>query len=138
MDYKDMMDNVLEVYNQYTIVQGVVDISPINGLLGPNGKNLYYITNINDYYTIIGKGIDEDILGALHYHECDVEIDGEYSFKAVLKWEEGEYDEYNGPYSISYLYIDYIEFNFQQTFKEREREQKINDILITEFENLFF
>jgi predicted SprT family Zn-dependent metalloprotease len=68
---------------------------------------------------------------------CDVDKDGEYEFKAVLKWVPGEYDERGCSTMRDYLEVEHIEFNLIQTFQQRERQSKLDEILSKELEDIF-
>jgi hypothetical protein len=82
----------------------------------------------------MGRGDNESILECIREWDCDVDKEGEYEFKAILKYQKGDYSTGES----GYWEVQHIEFNFIQTFLEREREWKLNEILSSDFEKLFF
>jgi len=128
-DWKDLMDYVFELDEEVAVVIGCSDIDHKEGYSSLYFKDL----TVDSFWKVIGRGDNELILrDALEHWECDVDKEGEYEFKAILKY-------YKGDYSVGesgYWEIQHIEYKFIQTFLERERESKLNEIL--DFDNLFF
>ena len=134
MDYKELIEDIKDLSKTITIIEGVVDV-----FFDKNG-NFYHIKDVkNSYWVIIGNTPEEDIENCLMeylrddiiFDESGLDGEGEYHFEAVLKYDQGD------DYSRGYWYIDYIEFHFQQTFLEREREKKLLELLDNSFDNLF-
>jgi hypothetical protein len=127
-DWKDLMDYVFELDEEIAVIIGCSDIYHKEGYSSLYFKDL----TIDSFWKVIGRGDNESILqDALQHWECDVHSEGEYEFKAILKY-------YKGDYSVGemgYWEIQHIEYNFIQTFLEREREFKLDTIL--DFDNLF-
>ena len=126
--WKDIMDYVFELEEEIAVIIGCSDISHKDGYSSLYFKDL----TVDSFWTVIGRGDNELILrDALEHWECDVDKEGEYEFKAILKY-------YKGDYSVGesgHWEIEHIEFNFIQTFLERQRESKLNEIF--DFDNLF-
>ncbi len=128
-DWKDLMDYVFELDEEIAVIIGRSDISHKDGYSSLYFKDLA----VDSFWTVIGRGDNELILrDALEHWECDVDKEGEYEFKAILKY-------YKGDYSVGesgYWEITHIEYKFIQTFLERERESKLEKIF-DDFDNLF-
>lgn len=139
MDYKQILEDILELDERITIIRGFGDviIDPLKArTLGYLPDELIFKDFKSDsYWVILGRGTDEMIIETMSEVVCEVEREGEYEFKAVLKWIPGEYDERGRCIMRDYLELEHIEFHFIQTFLEREREGKISDLL--DFDNLF-
>ena len=132
MDYKQILEDVLEIQESITVIIGYADITN-------NAAYHYYFKDLTNesFWIVIGRGDDNPILESLNELQCDVDMEGEYEFKAVLKHIPGDYDEYGRCTMRDYLEIEHIEFNFIQTFKERERESKLSKILSKDLEDIF-
>ena len=132
MDYKQILEDVLELDERIVVVVGHADITN-------HAAYHYYFKDLTSesFWRVIGRGDDNPILESLNEWQCDVDTEGEYEFKAVLRWESADYDEYGRCTMSSYLEVEHIEFNFIQTFKERERESKLNEIFNDKLEDLF-
>lgn len=143
MDYKQILEDVLELDERITIIRGFGDIiidDYLNvPLLNNNSKfsTKFRDFNKNNYWILLGRGTDEMIVETMSEIGCDVDREGEYEFKAVLKWVPGDYDERDCPTIRDYLEVEHIEFDFIQTFQQRERQEKLNLVLSKELEDLF-
>lgn len=141
MDYKQILEDVLELDESITIIKGFSDIITIpdpNKKIGffPEEK-IFKDFNKDSFWVVMGRGGEDLIIESMSDFSCNVDKEGEYEFKAVLRWIPGEYDEYGRCTMRDYLEVEHIEFNFIQTFQQRERESKLNEILTNEFDNLF-
>ncbi len=126
-NWKDLMDEIIEIDESISVIIGVSDISHKEGHSGLYFNNL----TEDNFWKVIGRGDNELIIQDILEWECDVDKEGEYEFKAILKY-------YRGDYSVGesgYWEIQHIEFQFIQTFLERERHSKLDRIF--EFDNLF-
>lgn len=109
--YKDLIEDIIDIDKELNIVFGSVDIKD---------KQLVINKDYSYHYSVIGRGDESTILEAFENYEVELE-DGEYEFKAVLKW-------YSEDYHQNYLRVEYIEFNFIQTFLQRERQIKLESL----------
>jgi hypothetical protein len=139
MDYKQILEDVLEIEESITVIIGYADIIGYSDITNNTTYNYYFKDDLTNesFWRVIGRGDDDLILESLQEFQCEVDMEGEYEFKSVLKWIPGDYDEYGRCTMRDYLEIEHIEFNFIQTFQERERESKLSKILSDEFEDLF-
>ena len=141
MDYKQILEDILELDERVTIIRGfgdiVIDPSKARTLGYLPEEMIFKEFKSDSYWVIMGRGTDELIVEAMSEVTCEVEREGEYEFKAILKWVPGDYDERGCPTMRDYLEVEHIEFNFIQTFKERERESKLNEIFNDKLEDLF-
>ena len=125
--WKDIMDYVFGLDEEVAVIIGCSDIAHKEGYSSLYFKDL----TVDSFWKVIGRGDNESILESIVECECGVDKEGEYEFKAILKY-------YKGDYSIGesgYWEITHIEYNFIQTFLERERDSKLEKIL--DFDNLF-
>jgi hypothetical protein len=127
-NWKDIMDYIFELDEEVAVIIGCSDIDHKEGY-----SSLYFKDLTTDsFWKVIGRGDNESILqDVLQHWECDVDKEGEYEFKAILKY-------YKGDYSVGemgYYEIVHIEYKFIQTFLERERNSKLEKIF--DFDNLF-
>lgn len=131
-NWKDLMDYIFELEEDVAVIRGWSDIADYESSPGESPKLFKDITK-DSFWIVMGRGDNESILqDALEHWECDVDKEGEYEFKAILKYYKGDYSTgESGCWEITH-----IEYNFVQTFLERERESKLNEIL--DFDNLFF
>ena len=127
MDYKELVSDIKELSEKLTIIEGIVDLRET--IPSYNNEIEYKMVDYdNSFWILLGKSNYDDIGDCLKDERFDKRNDGligegEYHFHAVLKY-DGDDNDYCG-----YWYIDYIEFHFQQTFLEREREYKLNTLL---------
>lgn len=141
MDYKQILEDILELDNEITIIRGISDIimDPLKS--HPLGylpeERIFKDFNKDSFWIVMGRGTDELIVEAMSEAVCDVDRDGEYEFKAILKWIPGDYDERGCPTMRDYLELEHIEFNLIQTFQQRERQSKLDEILNDELKDLF-
>lgn len=126
MDWKETLDFVFELDESVVIVIGYCDVVD---------KQFKDLTQ-DSFWRVLGRGDDKEVYQALldfDFNSPPIEttgqfVDGEYQFKAVLKWEPTEYHENRMVYP-SYLYVDYIDAQLIRTIQQREREDKINQTL---------
>jgi hypothetical protein len=122
--YKEIIEEIKEITKTLTIIEGVVDVHLSHSF---HEINYYEIKEVsNSFWVIIGNASEDEIKESLEdysFNDNDVQGEGEYHFNAVLKY-DGSDNDHSG-----YWYIDYIEMNFQQTFLEREREEKLFRLL---------
>ena len=133
MDYKQILEDVLELDEQITIIRGISDIimDPLKS--HPLGylpeERIFKDFDKDSFWIVMGRGTEELIVESMSESVCDVDRDGEYEFKAILKWVPGDYDDY--------LEVEHIEFNLIQTFQQRERQSKLDEILSEDLEDFF-
>ena len=141
MDYKQILEDIIELDERITVIRGFGDV-----IIDPSkARTLGYLTDemifkdfkSDNYWVIMGRGTDELIVETMSDVVCEVDIEGEYEFKAVLKWVPGDYDERGCPTMRDYLEVEHIEFDFIQTFQQRERQEKLDLVLSKEIEDLF-
>lgn len=120
MDYKKILENILELDKKITIIHGFGDIV-FNKWFGWVFKSF----NEDNYRVVMGRdgGLISEAMINSNFSEGEVDREGEYEFKAVLSWDSGD-EIHNG-----YFILEYIEFSFIQTLQERDRNLKIDHIL---------
>jgi hypothetical protein len=121
--FKDIMDYVFELDECMAVIIGHADITDYESSPGTSPK-LFKDLTVDSFWKILGRGDDESILEAIREIDCDVELEGEYEFKAILKY-------YKGDYSVGesgYWEVAHIEFNLIQTIVERERNSKLDEL----------
>jgi hypothetical protein len=135
MDYKQILEDILELDERITIIRGFGDVikskqyqSSMSGLLNLKEDN---------FWIILGRGDHKLIIESFEDYEIPIDMEGEYEFKAVLKYLPGEYDEYGRCTMRDYLGVEYIELKFIQTFQQRERQSKLDEILSKDLEDIF-
>jgi hypothetical protein len=109
--YMEIMEDLIESSKKFVVIQGIGDVVDRGGWMGfKEGQKDFY-------WTIIGNPdlIDKEIFEA----ELDQDLaEGEYEFSAIF-----QHFRHEGPY------LEHISMKFIQTFAERERDQKLNDLL---------
>ena len=124
MDYKQILDDIIELDERITVIRGfgdvIIDPSKARTLGYLPDEMIFKDFKSDNYWVIMGRGTDELIVETMSDVVCEVDIEGEYEFKAVLKWI---------PAYERLFRIEHIEFNFIQTFQQRERQSKLDEIL---------
>jgi len=136
-DLDNLLDDVIDIGKTYNIISGVVDVDNYYNSLGTYQGNIKKIKKFNEesYYQLIGNAPDEMIIETMVESDCEVDKSGEYEFYAVLSYVEGETDDC-GRYTMrDYLEISHIRWNLIQTFEQRDRQYKLDQIL--ESDNIF-
>jgi hypothetical protein len=128
MDYKEILEDLLEYDEKFVAIIGCGD-------LVINSDNTYSFKGLTEdsFYTIIGKLDHKMILEELKEGVYYLEEEGEYEFKLLLKY-------YKGDWTVGedgYYEMVHEEFNFIQTFAERERENKLSILLDFNIDELF-
>jgi len=134
--YSDFFQEIMDIHDNWTAIIGCIDIVKIGDNFTIRSK--YNSDKVNkfsneltpdDFYTIIGKGQPQLIIDALSEHEFEVDREGFYEIKLLLKGIPGDYDEYGRCTMRDYLEIYHIELDFISTFESRHRESKLNEII---------
>ena len=135
MDYKQILEDILELDERITIIRGFGDVIKHSFHFIP--EMMFKEFTKDNYWVVMGRGTDEMIVETMSESVCEVDCEGEYEFKCVLKWIPGEYDERGRCIMRDYLEVEHIEFDFIQTFQQRERQEKLDLVLSKELEDLF-
>lgn len=135
MDYKQILEDILELDERVTIIRGFGDI--ISKVTNKYGTCGFLNIKEDNFWIILGRGDYNMIIESFQDYEIPVDREGEYEFKAILKWIPGDYDEYGRCTMRDYLEVEHIDLDFIQTFQQRERQQKLDLILTKEMEDLF-
>ena len=64
----------------------------------------------------------------------NVDLEGEYEFKSIMKWEPPDYDSYGRCIYPGSLIVEHIELTFIQTFTQRERNSKLENLFDINFD----
>jgi len=138
INYEELIDDAIEFNKKYTILTGVIDVvnkyDKLSSKLHPAVEFVIHEINDNSFWVVSGYPDIEMIKDAFIDLDVNVDRDGEYDFKALLLYESGDCDEFGRIIGRAYLYVEYINLTFIQSFESRERESKINSILS---DNLF-
>jgi hypothetical protein len=127
--WEEIMNYIFELDEEVAVIIGYSDIAHKE-----NHSRLYFKDLTSEsFWKVMGRGDEESVLESLIDCECNVDEEGEYEFKAILKYQKGDYSTGES----GYWEIKHIEYKFTQTFLEREREWKLNEILSSDFEKLF-
>ena len=144
MANSELFQEIIDIHDNWTAIVGCIDIVKLDNNF--TIKRPYNSDKVNklandftqdDFWTIIGKGHPELIIDALNEYDFEVDREGFYEIKALLKWIPGDYDEYGRCTMRDYLDIEHIELKFISTFEARDRESKLDKILSDDFDNLF-
>lgn len=134
IDYKQALDDIVELSTNHIVISGYVEITKIAHIL-----EIRNFTN-ESYYVLMGKNYpDEMIISAFN---CDIrsnddtEREGFYYIQAILSYDGGQYDSYGRCECRPYLEIEHIEYQFDRTFESVKREELIDEILDDDFFNL--
>jgi len=125
MDYKQILDDILELNKQYVVISGFGDIITLD--YGNSTDRYFKEFTEDNYYVIMGKYNDDMIIESMR-ESHSVDRDGEYSFDALLKYVPGDYDEYGRSTMRDCLEIVWIEWSFNQTFEQRDRQYKLDNL----------
>lgn len=142
MDYEGLLDGVIEIEERLTIITGFVDVKYANwtDAVGHEQKSLSIVNfNKDSYWILLGRGTDEMIIESIINYDINVDVnrEGEYRFWAVLKYNSADYHEYR-MISPSYLDCEHIRWEFIQSFEQRDRQNKLDNLLLNdEFYDLF-
>ena len=144
MDKSELFQEIMHIHDNWTAIIGCIDI--VNFKNKFTIKSEYNIHEVNplsnevtndDFYSIIGREQSYLIIEVLSEYEFEVDKEGFYEIKLLLKYIPGDYDEYGRCTMRDYLEIEHIELEFISTFESRDREQKLNQILSDDFDKLF-
>ena len=144
MANSELFQEIMDIHDNWTAIVGCIDIVKLDNNF--TIKRPYNSDKVNklandftqdDFWTIIGKGQPELIIEALNEYDFEVDREGFYEIKALLKWIPGDYDEYGRCTMRDYLDIEHIELNFISTFEARDRDSKLDKILSDDFDKLF-
>jgi hypothetical protein len=127
--WKDIMDYIFELEEGVSVIIGCSDISRYESPF----PSPFFFKDLKseNFWILMGRVDNDSILETLVEYECEVDKEGEYEFKAILKYFKGDYSTGES----GYWEIQHIEFKLIQTFQEREREYKLNELL--NFNNFF-
>ena len=121
--HQEFIQDIEEYTKHYTIISGQCDC------IKNNGSNQYYykITN-NESWVILGEltneFINKIIMDSSFFYSDGISGEGYYAYKAVIYYTPDTWDEKGESY------IDYIDFNFIETFTSRDRDNKLNKLLL--------
>ena len=137
--YKEIFDNLLEYSERYTLVRGYVDIinyKDISFRCKWKGQHDRHLMNqlaedftIDNIWILSGCGHIESIFEDFLEYDFDTDKEGVYEFKALLKYINSESDEYGRTTMPGYYEIVHMELDFKETFVERDRDRKLNELL---------
>lgn len=126
LNYNELIDDLLEIDHNFILIKGNSDVKKV--------KESFQFKEIkrDDFYIIIGGGNEDYIIESLKEERFSVDREGDYEFIFLLKYIEPEFDS---GHMIMRGYYEILESRLQfiQTFEQREREEKLNDILTDEF-----
>ena len=144
MANSELFQEIMDIHDNWTAIVGCIDIVKLDNNF--TIKRPYNSDKVNklandftqdDFWTIIGKGQPELIIEALNEYDFEVDREGFYEIKALLKWIPGDFDDYGRCTMRDYLDIEHIELNFISTFEARDRDSKLDKILSDDFDKLF-
>jgi len=128
--YKEIFEDIISYEENFVAIIGYSDLVNNDFTIGLN--YIFKDLKEDDFWIILGRSDSKSILDELKNSEFSLEREGEYEFKMLLKY-------YKGDYSVGesgYYEIVYEEFNFIQTFLERERDQKLNSFFDDDIFNI--
>jgi len=121
-NYKDLIEEILEYDKKFIVVWGWSDI-----ILDDDGFKFKDISQEN-IWRIIGRVEDNKAVLELHSMKTlNVDLEGEYEFKSIMKWESADYDSHGRCTYPESLIVEHIELKFIQTFIQRERDSKLEN-----------
>lgn len=111
--YRDLMHDIIETNQMYTVVQGIGDV--VSGVYG----DMVFKSDQKDWFWL-WSGFDNDIEQELYdiYLDTEGQPEGEYEFTAIFTRTRDEG-----------LVLEFIELTFIQTFTQRSRELALDQIL---------
>lgn len=135
-NYKEIMEDIIETAKRHTVVTGILDlhIKTVNRF----GSPMVNITPTNiNFWCHLGNVSDEEITKSIQYYLLNIMylqtdrpslIEGCYTFDAILSYVDAEYE---GSYKISreHWVVEHIDWKFQETFSQRERQKRIDELL---------
>jgi hypothetical protein len=124
-NYKKILEEILEYEKKFVVIWGCSDVISDN-FGGFKFKNI----SKENFWKVIGRGDDREILESLKEETLNVYLEGEYEFKSIMKWEPPDYDSYGRCIYPGSLIVEHIELILIQTFTQRVRNSKL--------ENLFY
>ena len=130
MSYKEIFEDIISYEENFVAIIGYSDLVNNDFTIGLN--YIFKDLKEDDFWIILGRADSKSILDELKNSEFSLEREGEYEFKILLKY-------YTGDWSVGesgYYEIVYEEFNFIQTFLERERDQKLNSFFDDDIFNI--
>jgi hypothetical protein len=128
--YKEIFEDIISYEENFVAIIGYSDLVNNDFTIGLN--YIFKDLKEDDFWIILGRADSKSILDELKNSEFSLEREGEYEFKMLLKY-------YTGDWSVGesgYYEIVYEEFNFIQTFLERERDQKLNSFFDDDIFNI--
>jgi hypothetical protein len=138
MNYKEIMDDIIEMSNKYTVVSGQFDLVSEEftyGLLNQVNIQKMVPKDIS-FYSHLGYADDKEIESSIMEEHFDPKsfLEGTYTFNAMLEYNPSEWEGSN-QISRDYWGICHIETVLTQTLTQKIREQAIDSVI--EDSNLF-
>lgn len=125
LGHQEMISSIEHYTKHYTIIKGYCDIKFEIQQNIRNSQNYQVVDN--NYWIVLGNISDDaivDIFIDTTFNEQDgITREGVYEYTACLYYSSSTWED------PSESYIDYIEFQFIETFEARERDLKLNQIL---------
>ena len=111
--YRDLMYDIIETNQSYTVVQGIGDV--VSGVYGDMG----FKPDQKDWFWL-WSGFDNDVEQYLYdiYLDTKGQPEGEYEFTAIFTRSRDEG-----------LVLEFIDLQFIQTFEQRHRERVLDELL---------
>jgi len=136
VDKKELLEQILDIESNWVAVSGVIDIVKLDGrFVCRSDWNKDEVNPLSieftkdDFYVIIGKGNPDYFFEALFEFEYNVDKEGVYEFHALLKYYHGDYDEHGRMTYPDSFDIEHIELKLIETFEERNRNEKLYNLL---------